>query len=117
MLQRKAISQKLLRVTLRTVFLRSFTILTSCKSLVVNHSPRLNFWLQKSSVTYTVTAKFKVQSDSTCTYIRSIRNYSILVYYYMRAAHTEQYPATLRWLTYLWVVSLTSVKTQTKLFR
>ena len=41
-------------------------------------------------------AEFKVQSNSTCAYIRSIRNYGILIYCYARAARTEQYPATLK---------------------
>ena len=88
---------KLLRVALRTVF-----CVVSPSSLVVNRSPRLYFWLQKSSITCAVTstvkAKFKVQSNGTCAYIRSIRNYGILIYCYTRAArtHTEQYHATLR---------------------
>ena len=77
-LQWNAISQKLLRVALRTVF-----CVVSPSSLVVNRSPRLYFWLQKSSITCTVItstvmAEFKVQSNSTCAYIRSIRNYGIL---------------------------------------
>ena len=88
-LQRKAISQKLLRVALHTLFLHSFT--------VVNQSPRFYFWLQKGSITCTATAEFKVQSNSTCAYIPSIRNYSFFIYCYTRAAHTEQYPATLNY--------------------
>ena len=93
-MQWNAISQKLLRVALRTVF-----CVVSPSLLVVNRSPRLYFWLQKSSitcaVTSTVTAEFKVQSNGTCAYIRSIRNYGILNLLLPRAARTEQYPATL----------------------
>ena len=90
-LQRKAISQKLLQVALRTVYLHSFTILASCKSV--------------STTSFLVTKKFdnqhlqrlssKFKMNSTCPYIRSIRNYGILIYCYTRTVCTEQYPATL----------------------
>ena len=90
-LQRKAISQKLLQVALHTVYLHSFTVLASCKSV--------------STTSFLVTKKFdnqhrqrlssKFKVNSTCPYIRSIRNYGILIYCYARAVSTEQYPATL----------------------
>ena len=35
----------------------------SQSSLLVNQYPQLYFWLQKSSITSTVTAEFKVQSE------------------------------------------------------
>ena len=68
-LQRNAISQRLLRVALRTVL---FCVVSQF-SLVVNQSPRLYFWLQKNG-------EFKVQSECTRTSIRSIRNYGILIF-------------------------------------
>ena len=79
----------------RTLFLRSSTVFASCKSVSMTY-----FCLQKCLTTCTVTAEFKVQSNSTCAYIRSIRNYGILIYCYARAAHTEQYPATLRYSSF-----------------
>ena len=57
-LQWKAVLQKLLRVALSMVF-----CVVSPSLLVVNQSPQLYFWLQKSSVSNTVTAEFKVQSE------------------------------------------------------
>ena len=90
MLQRNAISQKLLRVAFRTVFLRSFTVFASCKPVSMTL-----FLVTKSSITYTVTAEFKVQSNSTCAYVCSIRNYGILIYWYAHAARTEQYSTIL----------------------
>ena len=89
--RRKAIPQKLLQVAIRTVYLRSFTVLASCKSV--------------STTSFLVTKKFdnqhhqrlssKFKVNSTCPYIRSIRNYGILIYCYVRAVRTEQYPALL----------------------
>ena len=77
-LQRKAISQKLLQVALRTVYLRSFTILASCKSVSTT-----SFLVTKkfnNQYRQRLSSKFKV--NSTCPYIRSIRNCNILIYCY-----------------------------------
>ena len=82
-------SQKLLRVALRTVFLVSPSL------LVVNQSPRLYFWLQKSSTTRlsTISAEFKVQSEQhMCIYVHSIRNYGILIYCCMYAYAQNSIP-------------------------
>ena len=90
-LQRKATSQKLLQVALRTVYFRSFTVLASCKS--VSTTSLLVTKKFNNQHRQRLSSKFKV--NSTCPYICSIRNYNILIYCYACAICTEQYPTTL----------------------
>ena len=55
-------------------FLCSFGVLASCESVSMT-----SFWLQKSSITSSVSAEFKVQVNSVCTYTRPITNCGILI--------------------------------------
>ena len=67
-------------------FLCSFGVLASCESVSMT-----SFWLQKSSITSTVSAEFKVQVNSVCTYTRPIRNCGILIIIAMRVPWDKLY--------------------------
>ena len=50
------------KTALKSPFAQYFCVI-SLSSLLVNQSPRLYFWLQKCSITSTITTEFKVQRE------------------------------------------------------